>query len=327
VNWNIAVVGCGLIGNKRASALGPDVKITHCFDLDEKKSKEFSIKFDCISVKKFDEILDNLNISIILIATPHSYLSEFTLSALDAEKHVFVEKPGALESQELEKILHKVKLSSKKVQIGYNHRFHPAIRKAFELVQKNTIGEIMFLRGRYGHGGRLGYEKEWRASKSISGGGELIDQGSHLLDLCIAFLGEIEIEYAATPTYFWDMSVEDNVFISVKNKTGAIGFIHASCTEWKNMFSLEIYGRKGKIDISGLGGSYGEEKLTLYNMKPSMGIPDMQNWDFPSRDDSWNLEFLDFIEKIRSNSTETENLKSSIKVLKLIEDIYKRTNR
>jgi predicted dehydrogenase len=185
----------------------------------------------------------------------------------------------------------------------------------------------MFLRGRYGHGGRLGYEKEWRADKSKSGGGELIDQGTHLIDLSIGFLGELKLDYAATPNYFWDMAVEDNVFISLKNVEGNIAFLHASCTEWKNMFSLEIYGKTGKIEISGLGRSYGEETLTFHKMLPEMGPPLTETWSFPEPDDSWALEMSEFVNDLQTGTKYSDNLDSSLEVLRVIGEIYSRTNR
>jgi predicted dehydrogenase len=190
-----------------------------------------------------------------------------------------------------------------------------------------ALGEIMFLRGRYGHGGRIGYEKEWRADKLKSGGGELIDQGTHLIDLSLGFLGELKLEYAATPNYFWNKEVEDNVFMSLKNNSGGIAFLQASCTEWKNMFSLEIYGRAGKIEISGLGGSYGLETLTFHKMLPEMGTPVSQTWSFPDPDHSWALEMNEFVNDLQTGAKKSDNLDSSLEILRLIGEIYSRTNR
>ena len=76
------------------------------------------------------------------------------------------------------------------VRVGYNHRFHPALQKARELVDAGALGPLMFIRARYGHGGRVGYDREWRADPNLSGGGELIDQGVHLIDLAGWFLGD-----------------------------------------------------------------------------------------------------------------------------------------
>src|SRR5205823_5892688 len=128
------------------------------------------------------------------------------------------------------------------------------------MAKDGVIGEIMFLRGRYGHGGRIGYDREWRADPQRAGGGELIDQGVHMIDLARCFLGEFEHVTGHAATYFWDMQVDDNAFLLLRTSEDHAAFLHVSCTEWKNLFSLEIYGRGGKLQIDGLGGSYGVER-------------------------------------------------------------------
>jgi predicted dehydrogenase len=123
------------------------------------------------------------------------------------------------------------------------------------------------------------------------------------------------------------MAVEDNVFMSLKNIEGNIAFLQASCTEWKNMFSLEIYGKMGKIEISGLGRSYGEETLTFHKMLPEMGPPVTETWSFPEPDDSWEIEMREFINDLQTGTNNSDNLESSLEVLRVIGEIYSRTNR
>jgi predicted dehydrogenase len=241
-----AVIGCGLIGRKRALAFPVDVELVGCFDEVVSVAEGFATEFNTRNFASLNELLEIQDLSFVVIATRHDSLHSLATAALHAGKHVFIEKPGAISHHQFEKVCEVARKRSLRVHVGYNHRYHPAVRKALELSSDGLIGEVMFLRGRYGHGGRLGYEKEWRADKSKSGGGELIDQGTHLIDLSIGFLGELNLDYAATPNYFWDMAVEDNVFISLKNIEGNIAFLQASCTEWKNMFSLEIYGKTAR---------------------------------------------------------------------------------
>jgi predicted dehydrogenase len=325
---NVALVGCGLIGDKRANAIQNLVNLKTCYDIDARVRDAFAAQHNCTVANSYIEMVENKDIDLVIISTRHDSLAELAQLAIRNRKHVFIEKPGALNSEQFELITNEVnKVRDIKVRIGYNHQYHPAIIQAVEIVKSGEIGQIMFLRARYGHGGRLGYEKEWRANKLISGGGELIDQGSHLLDLSLLFLGDVDLEYAATPTYFWKMEVEDNAFVVVKNKSGAIGFLHASCTEWKNMFSLEIYCVTGKIDISGLGGSYGIEKLTLHKMLNSMGPPDSESWEYSEPDNSWELEFSNFVKDIQDGTSYSDNCASSKRVLEIIEEIYERTSK
>jgi predicted dehydrogenase len=322
-----AIIGCGLIGQKRALALPESVQLIGCFDEDDSIAASFAKDFNTRAFSSTQELITMGALDFVVIATRHDSLSTIAVAALNAGKHVFIEKPGAINHQEFFKVCEAADKNNLRVHVGYNHRYHPALKRAYEFFQSGSIGEIMFVRGRYGHGGRLGYEKEWRADKSKSGGGELIDQGTHLIDLSIGFLGKVQLDYAAIPTYFWDMSVEDNAFISLKNDAGNIAHLQASCTEWKNMFSLEIYGKTGKLEVSGLGRSYGIETLTLYKMLPEMGPPISETWSFPEPDDSWALEMQDYINDLRTGSRNSDNLDSSLEVLRVIGEIYSRTDR
>ena len=306
----------------------PDyVELVGCFDEVATVADSFATEFKTTKFESLDALLGIQDLSFVIIATRHDSLHSLAMAALNSGKHVFIEKPGAISYLEFKKVCEVAREKNLKVHVGYNHRHHPSLKKAYELSDNDAIGKIMFVRGRYGHGGRFGYEKEWRADKLKSGGGELIDQGTHLIDLSIGFLGELQLDYAATPNYFWDMAVEDNVFMSLKNKSGNIAFLQASCTEWKNMFSLEIYGQTGKIEISGLGRSYGLETLTFHKMLPEMGPPVTEAWNFPEPDDSWAIEISEFTEDLLTGSNKSDNLESSLEVLRVIGEIYARTDR
>lgn len=324
---NIAIIGCGLIGAKRAESLPSDVHLVGCFDVVSKVCEEFALKFQTTAYDSLNEILDIQKLDAIVVSTKHDSLSKISIAGLQKGLHVFVEKPGAINYSELLKMSEIATSKKLKLHIGYNHQYHPGIQKARSLVTNEEIGPLMFIRGRYGHGGRIGYEKEWRADKAQSGGGELIDQGTHLIEIAISLLGDLELDYCATPTYFWNMPVEDNAFISAINRLGAIAFLHASCTEWKNLFSLEIYGKKGKIEVNGLGRSYGVETVTFHKMLDEMGPPQSESWSFDSPDSSWSLELDEFLFDIINGTNKSNNVSSSLSVLKLVKEIYERTGR
>jgi predicted dehydrogenase len=209
------------------------------------------------------------------------------------------------------------------VRVGFNHRYHRAFRKAREILDSGALGELMFVRGRYGHGGRLGYEKEWRAIPEVSGGGEAIDQGMHLIDLSRWFLGEFSRVQGYARTFFWKMPVEDNAFFLLQTVTGQVAFLHVSWTEWKNLFSFEIYGRQGKLEISGLGGSYGIEQLNHYQMQPGMGPPDTVIYQYPMADDSWERELEEFLEDILLNRRPNPGVEDAIAALGIVGKVYR----
>jgi len=178
------------------------------------------------------------------------------------------------------------------------------------------------MRGRYGHGGRVGYDREWRADPALSGGGELIDQGVHLIDLARWFFGELPQVEGHAVTSFWDMPVDDNAFMNLRTADGRTAWLHVSCSEWKNLFSLEIYGRGAKLEISGLGGSYGIERLTLFKMLPEMGPPETTIWEYPRGDQSWRVEMEIFEEDICLHRRPDPGLRDALAILEIVGKIY-----
>jgi len=321
---NIAIIGCGLIGMKRAKVLGAHKLVIACDPILERAQHICTTIGSGIPMTDWKIAIADKNIDIVIISTTNNYLAPISLYALEHHKHVLVEKPGACASSEIEPLLKLAQQSAKKIKVGFNLRYHPALIKAREIFDSGVMGELMFIRGRYGHGGRVGYDKEWRADPKISGGGELIDQGVHMIDLCRWFLGDFTSVKGEALTYFWDMPVDDNAFLSLSTAKNQVAWIHVSCTEWKNMFSLEIYGKTGKIQIDGLGGSYGVEKLTYYQMLPQMGPPPTTVWDYPGEDKSWNLEFEAFIESINSGKSINGDINDAYEALRVVDKIYGR---
>ena len=263
------------------------------------------------------------DVDAVFVAATHDHLAPIAAGAAAAGKHVLVEKPGARKAAELDAVAEAAARTGALVRVGFNHRFHRALRKAREIFESGALGEMMFIRGRYGHGGRVGYEREWRAIPAISGGGELIDQGAHLIDLARWFLGEFTRVRGAAPTFFWQMPVEDNGFLLLETARGQVAFLHAGWTEWKNLFSFEISGRVGKLEIGGLGGSYGTERLTWYKMSAEMGPPETTAWEYPMADDSWAAENAAFFEDIRLKRQPDPGIADAQAALRIIEKIYR----
>jgi len=324
--FGVGIIGCGFIGQKRAKALGAGGRLIACADVDFSKATKLAQIYGAKAFESWHDLLQISDLDIVIVSTLHDSLAEITLAAVQADKHVLVEKPAARSADELEKIIEAIGDSKVKVRVGFNHRYHRALLKAKEIVDFGGLGELMFIRARYGHGARVGYDREWRADPNLSGGGELIDQGPHLIDLSRWFLGDFPHIQGFAHTYYWDMPVDDNGFMLLKTEKNQVAFLHASCTEWKNLFSMEIYGKKGKLDISGLGGSYGVEKLTFYRMLPEMGPPETQAWEYPMTDNSWESEMNDFYEDISCNRSPSAGLSDAYEALKIIQHIYLESN-
>ena len=330
----VAIVGCGLIGRKRALALG-DARLVVCADVQRDRAEALArvVREAPHALLPGPQATDDWraavtrpDVDVVIVATTNDVLAEVTRAAIEGGKHVLVEKPAACSREELDGVIEAAARHRRLVRVGFNHRYHPALQRAHALVGDGAVGELMFLRARYGHGGRLGYEREWRADPARSGGGELIDQGIHLIDLSRWFLGDIASVDGFACTYFWKMPVDDNAFMTLRTSGGQTAFLHVSCTEWKNMFSLEIYGRDGKLQIDGLGGSYGVERLTYYRMLPQMGPPDTTVWEFPEADGSWALECAAFMEDIRLGREPDAGLAAAQAALAVVGEIYQRSD-
>jgi predicted dehydrogenase len=321
----LAIIGCGLIGRRRAATL-PAGSLKQVFDIQSDRAIELArLHSGCASAASLDALLRSEATHAIVVSTANHALAPITLAAVRAGKHVLVEKPAGIAVEQLAEIEAAAATTGSLVRIGYNHRFHPGFLKIRELMVTETLGEIMFVRARYGHGGRVGYEREWRADPKLSGGGELIDQGVHLIDLAEMFLGQFtEIEGHAV-TAFWDMPVDDNAFLNLRTADGKTAWLHVSCTEWKNLFSFEIYFRQAKLQVDGLGGSYGVERLTYYRMLPEMGPPETIIYEFPRGDESWATEMNEFLEDIRLQRTPSPGLAEGKRTLRIVEKIYEKS--
>jgi len=322
---NAIIVGCGLIGHKRAQN-SKGVQLVACVDSDAARGKSFAQQHKIPVYEPTLELLlqkREVDFDCALIATPHSVLPGLIKTCILNRKHILVEKPAGRFASELEELLPLADREQVKVRIGFNHRYHRAFRKAMEIVGRGELGTLYFVRARYGHGGRIGYNKEWRANPDISGGGELIDQGSHLIDLSRMFLGDFATIAGAAKNYFWEMPVDDNAFLHLTTHAGQTAFLQVSCSEWKNTFSFELYGKLGKLEVSGLGGSYGTEKLTFYKMLPEMGPPETTSWEFPMADDSWQFEFNEFMTDISADRKVSPGLNDAYENLRIINTIYK----
>jgi len=252
---NVALVGCGLIGQKRARALG-SARLLACADIQPDRAEALARTAPgAAATGDWRAVVARADVDLVIVSTVNNALAPVTRAAVEAGKHVLVEKPAALTVSELDGVIDAARASGVSVRVGFNHRYHPALCKARELFEAGALGPLMFARARYGHWGRLGYEKEWRADPALAGGGELIDQGMHVIDLARWFLGDFTRVEGFAHTYFWQMPVDDNAFLLLRTAGEQAAMLHVSCTEWKNLFSFEIYGRHAKLHVEGLGGS------------------------------------------------------------------------
>jgi predicted dehydrogenase len=324
--YRVGIIGAGLIGAKRAKALGAAEKLVAVADLSKDRASALAHSYEAQVEDSWQSLVRRKDIDIVVIATSNDSIPLCATEALKNNKHILIEKPGGRNPTELKSLWDVSKQTNRIARVGFNHRFHPAMLKAKSMIDEGAIGEIMYLRARYGHGGRIGYDKEWRANPEISGGGELLDQGVHLIDLCRWFAGEFSLDFGRVHTFYWDMPVEDNGFLLLRSPDKQrFAHLHASCTEWKNIFDFEVFGKKGKLQIWGLGRSYGTEELRYYKVKPEMGVPEFSSFSFPEEDKSWNLEWSALIDSIEGRQSPISQLSDAYYALKIVYQAYEQS--
>ena len=281
----VGVIGVGGMGKRWAQVVADhseSMLVALCHP-DQEKVDALAKQFECDGSTDWQPIFDRRDVDAVVVATPHALLTHVSRAALESGKHVFCEKPGGVSSTAIQEGVNIAQQRGLRYRVNFNIRLHPAVTLAKEKVDEGVIGNLMFLKAIYGHAAREGYENEWWCNKDISGGGELIAQGSHIIDLANWFLGPFTSQATVLETGFWPIApLEDNAFVLLKNAQGKVAQLHASWTHWKKTFRLELYGENGYLLVDGLGGQYGLERLTHGKRAFGRETPPEQQWEFPS---------------------------------------------
>ncbi len=199
------------------------------------------------------------------------------------------------------------------------------------MVESGRFGKLLWLRGVYGKAGGIQFENNWRSDKTKAGGGILLDQGIHMLDLLRYFVGDFSEIKSMVNTSFWNIPVEDNAFALLRTPAGQIATIHSSSTQWKHKFSLEMSFEDGYINLEGILSStrsYGDEILTFARKQFedtafAFGKPREETIYF-DQDDSWRIEVEEFFSAIRDNEpVKNGTVEDALKVMELIENVYR----
>ena len=320
----VGIVGCGLIGCRRAGVVRqtPDDKLMIVADIDEGRARSLAGEMGCLATTHWQEIVARDDVDTIIVSTTNNWLAPISVAALQSGKHVLCEKPPGRNPEEAGQIMEAARANGRRLKIGFNHRHHAAVWKAKELFDQGKVGEPLFIRCRYGHGGRPGYEQEWRADPEISGGGELLDQGIHAIDLFRWFVGDFREAFGYADAWFWNMPVEDNAIALFRTAGGQVASLHASWTQWKNLFCFEVFGQDGYLIVEGLGGSYGVERLRIGRRKAEGGAPEEEVLAFSGSDVSWEAEWQEFVSAIREDREPLANGYDGWQAMRMVYAVY-----
>lgn len=325
---NIGIIGFGKMGRTRARAieqvgLG---RVVAVWDAESVDSGSYAF------AKTEDEILQSPEVDAICICTPNYRIVPLTKAGLLAGKHVFAEKPPAFTAAELDEVIALEKSSGCKLMYGFNHRHHGSVQKMKSIIESGEMGRVLWMRGRYGKEVDEDFFKGWRADPKLSGGGIMLDQGIHMLDLFLYLGGGFDEVHAFVSNLFWKISgVEDNVFAILRSKeSGVCASLHSTMTQWRYLFSLEVFLEKGALVLNGLktsSGAYGDEDLAI---KRNLEHPEEGKFEGEERlvyhtDTSWDSEVRHFLECIANQrAVEVGNSADAQKLMKLMDRIYER---
>lgn len=296
----VAMIGTGLQARRRAPVLAGSKtdSLAVVVSGSATRAKDFASKYRVEGTEDWRGAVARDDIDAVVVCTVPQSHAEITIAALEAGKHVLVEKPLSMTVAEGKAMVAAARKAKRILKCGFNHRHHPAVLQAKKLIDEGRFGKLIVGRCRYGLCGRTGYEKEWRGDPSKAAGGHLMELGIHAIDLYRWFFGEIaEVACMTGDLYFPMAPLDDNGMALMRARSGALLSLHSSLTQWKNLFSFEIIGTEGYFAIEGLGASYGNERLAVGKRDFEAPFQDTIT-EWRGGDNSWKLEWEEFVAAI-----------------------------
>lgn len=321
------IIGFGKMGKIRYETLKslPNCKVAWICET----NPDITLPKDVQHAQSPQDVLEDDNVDILVVSTSNDMLQELVVAGLEKGKHVFCEKPPGRNMSELKLMMDAEARNPRlKLMYGFNHRHHESIIHTKEVIDSGSFGKILWMRGRYGKSVEKDFFSNWRAKKEIAGGGIFLDQGIHMLDLFLMMCGDFEDVKACVSNLYWKLDIEDNVFAIFRNSKGQVASLHSTMTQWRHIFSLEIFMEQGYIVLNGLktsSNSYGDEILTIARNR---SLPPAAKWTDEEQlvfhvDSSWEREMNIFVDAIRnSKEISVGSTKDAFKLMRLVEKVY-----
>jgi len=320
----VGIAGYGVVGQRRRQYIDNHPKLNTVALSDIKFTRDYVDE----GVKIFRNYHDLFNegLDILFVSLPNYLAPEVTINGLNNGCHVFCEKPPGKNVKDIVQVREiEAKFPNLKLKYGFNHRYHDNVRYALKCIQEGTLGGVINLRGVYGKSQIISFESDWRTKRVQAGGGILLDQGIHMLDLMRMFCGEFHDIHSFVSNAHWRHDVEDNAYALMRTKSGVIASVHSSATQWRHKFNLEISLEKGLIVLGGIltgSKSYGDETVTVFK-KGNVGN-DLETTIKFSEDVSWAAEISEFADEIFEDApVGTGNSRDALMTMELVEKIYR----
>lgn len=325
------IIGMGRMGKTRYDAMRKHGGYEVVAICDNNVSN--MVGYDEPKYNDWKECIDNSEMDAVVVCTYNVVIPDIVCYALGKGYAVFSEKPPG---RNLEDALRMKKAfvdaDSPILKFGFNHRYHNSVIEAKALLDSKILGDVVCARGVYGKAGTPAFQTEWRNDKSISGGGIMLDQGIHMLDLMYYFMGEFtEITSSVDQLVWKDMPTEDSAFSILRTEDGKVASLHSSAIQWRHKFSLDLICTKGFISLNGLltsTNSYGEEKISYYRKDleqktGGLGKP-MEHTMCFTEDYSWDYEMKEFYDAvIKGKDIQLGTIDDAVNLMKMLESIYR----
>ena len=324
----VGIAGYGVVGKKRRKYIdeNPTLKLVAVSDINFSNDGTFSDGVNyCTDYKKLIE----KELDILFISLPNNLAAEATILGLENNCHVFCEKPPSRTVDELKAVIAiEKKKKILKLKYGFNHRYHESVKKVKQIIASEKLGKVMTFRGVYGKSSIIPFDTGWRSEKKYAGGGILLDQGIHMLDLIRYYSCDYEEINSFISNDYWEHNVEDNAFVLMKSKKGHIASLHSTATQWQHRFRLEIILKEGLLELSGIlsgSKSYGSETLKIVKRKHGQSTGNQEEILYSFlEDNSWKQEIDDFTDCIINNKpVENGTSDDALKIMVMIYNIYK----
>jgi len=324
----VGIAGYGIVGKRRRECVEkhPELRLVAVCDRTPGASGEFpdGVRYYTNYRELLDETLD-----ILIVCLTNDVNPDATIQALEKGLHVFCEKPPGRDLRDVARMIQaERKNPGQRLVFGFNHRYHESVQDALKIVRSGELGKVIHLRGVYGKSKLITFDQsDWRTQRKVAGGGVLLDQGIHMVDLMRLFAGEFTRVQSIVSNSHWGHDVEDNAYALLETSTGVVAMLHSSATQWRHRFQLDINSENGSLTLGGLltgTKSYGDETLSVSKVDHAKdrGNPKEQVTRY-NRDPSWDLEILNFVESIRKGKPgEHGSSRDAFNTMKLVNQIY-----
>lgn len=323
----VGIAGYGVVGRRRRGFIDAHPDLTTTAVSDEKFGRDGGTAEGARRYADYRDLIAREPLDVVFVCLPNELAADAVVRALEKGLHVFCEKPPGRDLADVARVRAAEKRRPRlKLKYGFNHRYHDSVRDALKLVRSGRLGRILNLNGVYGKSHIIPFDKGWRAERKRAGGGILLDQGIHMVDLMRLFAGEFSEVRSVVSNGYWKHDVEDNAYALMKAKSGAVALLHSSATLWRHRFFLDITLEKGALTLSGIlsgSKSYGAETLTVaYAAKGDAGDPRETTTRY-SQDNSWRDEIWEFADcVVKDRKVPSGGSLEALKTMELIYRIY-----